>query len=157
MNKIIIKACSEILKEHFLYSGPADRQLSMFFKNNRHLGSHDREDLSELYYGVIRNRRYLIENISEENPRKLVLIYMMLVLGKSIRELSNLVDDQDLTWLKEQKANKTNIEGWASKLSMPDWLWESFLEQYGEQSAISLAKSLLIPANLNLRVKLLKE
>ena len=157
MNKIIIKACSEILKEHFLHSGPADRQLSMFFKNNRHLGSHDRSDLSELYYGVIRNRRYLIENISEENPRKLVLIYMMLVLGKSIRELSNFVDDQDLTWLKEQKANKTKIDGWASKLSMPDWLWENLLEQYGEQSAISLAKSLLSPANLNLRVNLLKE
>jgi len=157
MNKIIIKACSEILKEHFLYSGPADRQLSMFFKNNRHLGSHDRSDLSELYYGVIRNRRYLIENISEENPRKLVLIYMMLVLGKSIRELSNFIDDQDLTWLKEQKANKVNIEGWASKLSMPDWLWKSLLDQYGEQSAISLAKSLLSPANLNLRVNLLKE
>ena len=157
MNKIIIKACSEILKEHFLHSGPADRQLSMFFKNNRHLGSHDRSDLSELYYGVIRNRRYLIENISEENPRKLVLIYMMLVLGKSIRELSIDVDDQDLTWLKEQKANKTNLEGWASKLSMPDWLWENLLEQYGEQSAISLAKSLLSQANLNLRVNLLKE
>ena len=157
MNKIIIKACSEILKEHFLHSGPADRQLSIFFKNNRHLGSHDRSELSELYYGVIRNRRYLIENINEENPRKLVLIYMMLVLGKSIRELSNFIDDQDLTWLKEQKANKANIEGWASKLSMPDWLWENLLEQYGEQSAISLAKSLLNPANLNLRVNLLKE
>ena len=157
MNNIIIKACSEILKEHFLHSGPADRQLSMFFKNNRHLGSHERSDLSELYYGVIRNRRYLIENICEENPRKLILIYMMLILGKSIRELSHFIDDQDLTWLKEQKANKTNIEGWASKLSMPDWLWEKLLEQYGEQSAISLAKSLLSPANLNLRVNLLKE
>ena len=157
MNKIIIKACSEILKEHFLHSGPADRQLSMFFKNNRYLGSHDRSDLSELYYGVIRNRRYLIENISEENPRKLVLIYMMLVLGKSIRELSIDVDDQDLTWLKEQKSNKVKIEGWASKLSMPDWLWENLLEQYGEQSAINIAKSLLYPANLNLRVNLLKE
>ncbi len=157
MNKIIIKACSEILKEHFLHSGPADRQLSIFFKNNRHLGSHDRSNLSELYYGVIRNRRYLIENIREENPRKLVLIYMMLVLGKSIRELSNFIDDQDLTWLKEQKSNKVKIEGWASKLSMPDWLWENLLEQYGEQSAINIAKSLLYPANLNLRVNLLKE
>ena len=157
MNQIIIKACSEILKEHFLHSGPADRQLSMFFKANRYLGSHDRLNLAELYYGVIRNRRYLIENISEENPRKLVLIYIMLVMGKSIRELSNYIDNTDLTWLKEQKANKTNIDGWASKLSMPDWLWEKLLEQYGEQPAIKLAKSLLSPANLNLRVNLLKE
>ncbi|MDC0127517.1 RsmB/NOP family class I SAM-dependent RNA methyltransferase [Methylophilaceae bacterium] len=157
MNKIIIKACSEILKEQFLRSEPADRQLSMFFKNNRHLGSHERSDLSELYYGVIRNRRYLIENICEENPRKLILIYMMLILGKSIRELSHFIDDQDLTWLKEQKANKVKIVGWASKLSVPDWLWENLLEQYGEQSAISLAKSLLSPANLNLRVNSLKE
>ena len=32
MNKIIIKACSEILREQFLLSGPADRQLSIFLK-----------------------------------------------------------------------------------------------------------------------------
>tara|TARA_B110000971_G_scaffold61441_1_gene62705 strand:- start:153 stop:1418 length:1266 start_codon:yes stop_codon:yes gene_type:complete len=157
MNKIIIKACSEILKEHFLHSGPADRQLSMFFRNNRHLGSHDRQDLSELYYGVIRNRRYLIESINEENPRKLILIYMMLVLGKSIRDLSNFVDNQDLSWLKDKKANKISLEGWAAKLSMPDWLWEKLLDEYGEKSAVNLSKSLLHPANLNLRVNILKE
>ena len=157
MNKLIIKACSEILREQFLLSGPADRQLSIFFKNNRYLGSHDRSDLSDLYYGVIRNKRYLTENIGEESPRKLILIYMILVLGKSIREVSNLIDRHDLKWLKDKKANKIELKGWPSKLSMPDWIWEKLLEQYGEKSLISLAKSLLRPANFNLRVNSLKE
>ena len=157
MNKIIIKACSEILKEHFVSSVPADMQLSLFFRNNRFLGSHDRDALAELYYGVIRNKRYLIESVSEENPRKLVLVYIMLILGQSIREMSNFVDDQDLKWLKDKKSNKVIIKKWASKLSLPDWIWEKLINEYGEKSAIHLAKSLLVPANLNLRVNLLKE
>ena len=82
---------------------------------------------------------------------------MALILGKSIRELSSVLDKQDLIWLKEKKSNKVEVTKWASKFSLPDWLWEKFLVQYGQETSISLAQSLLLPANLNLRVNLLKE
>ena len=157
MNKLVIKACSEILKEHFIKLNPADKELSKFFRNNHHFGRRDRSYISELYYGVIRNKRYLIENINDENPKKLVMIYLVLILGKSIRELSSFLDKQDLIWLREKKSNKVEITKWAKKLSLPDWLWKKFLEQYGQETSISLAQSLLLPANLNLRVNLLKE
>lgn len=157
MNKLVIKACSEILKEHFITLNPADRLLSKFFRDNHNFGRRDRSYISELYYGVIRNKRYLIENISNEDPKKLVIIYLALILGKSIRELSSVLDKQDLIWLKEKKSNKVEVTKWASKFSLPDWLWEKFLIQYGQETSISLAQSLLLPANLNLRVNLLKE
>lgn len=157
MNKLVIKACSEILKEHFITLNPADRLLSKFFRDNHNFGRRDRSYISELYYGVIRNKRYLIENISNEDPKKLVIIYLALILGKSIRELSSVLDKQDLIWLKEKKSNKVEVTKWASKFSLPDWLWEKFLVQYGQETSISLAQSLLLPANLNLRVNLLKE
>ena len=59
MHKLLIKATIEILEECFTRNLPADIQLSNFFKKNRHLGSHDRSDIAELYYGIIRNRKYL--------------------------------------------------------------------------------------------------
>ena len=130
MNKLVIKACSEILKEHFITLNPADRLLSKFFRDNHNFGRRDRSYISELYYGVIRNKRYLIENISNEDPKKLVIIYLALILGKSIRELSSVLDKQDLIWLKEKKSNKVEVTKWASKFSLPDWLWEKFLVMF---------------------------
>ena len=53
MNKLVIKACSEILKEHFIKLNPADKELSKFFRNNHHFGRRDRSYISELYFGVI--------------------------------------------------------------------------------------------------------
>ena len=64
MNRFAIKACADILGESLIKNLPADVQLSYYFKNNRNLGSSDRSDIAEIYYGVIRNKR-LLEEIAE--------------------------------------------------------------------------------------------
>ena len=55
INKFVITTCADILKEVFIGKNPADVHLSYFFKKNRNLGSHDRSNIAEIFYGVIRN------------------------------------------------------------------------------------------------------
>lgn len=157
VNKLIISNCVEVLSESFLNQKPADLILSYFFKKNKNLGSHDRSHIAELFYGVIRNKRYLNKIAGDDVPHKLILIYLIKVLGKSIREIRSILSESEELWLKEIKSKKIVIEDWATKLSVPDWLWVRLLNQLGEDNAIKLAKSLLIPATFNLRVNTLKD
>ena len=157
INKFVISTCAEILKEVFLGNNPADVQLSYFFKKNRNLGSHDRSNIAEIFYGVIRNKRYLEEVVQDENPKKMILAYLMVMLGKSVRELTPILNDHEVEWLQNKKSNKQKIDSWPIKLSLPDWLWEKFIKQYSEKELIKLAQSLLVPAQLNLRVNTLKD
>jgi len=54
------------------------------------------------------------------------------------------------------KANKlTNID-LSVKLSLPDWFWSKLSTQYNEKIAIKIANSLLLPAQLCVRVNALK-
>ena len=157
INKFIVMTCADILKEVFIKQTPSDAQLSYFFRNNRNLGSHDRSDIAEIFYGVIRNRRYLEVIVDDQNPKKMILVYLMVMLGKSIRELTSIIDEHEVVWLQDKKLNKQEVDSWAIKLSLPDWLWEKLIKQFPEKEAIELAQSLLLPAQLNLRVNTLKE
>ena len=157
INKFVISTCADILKEVFLGNNPADVHLSYFFKKNRNLGSHDRSNIAEIFYGVIRNKRYLEEVVQDENPKKMILAYLMVMLGKSVRELTPMLNDYEVEWLQNKKSNKQKIDSWPIKLSLPDWLWEKFIKQYSEKELIELAQSLLVPAQLNLRVNTLKD
>ena len=93
INKFVISVCADILKEVFIGKNPADVHLSYFFKKNRNLGSHDRSHIAEMFYGVIRNKRYLEEVVQDENPKKMILVYLMVMLGKSVRELTPILND----------------------------------------------------------------
>lgn len=152
MNKLIIKSCIEILEESFSRNLPADVQLSYFFKKNRQLGSHDRSDIAELFYGVIRNKKLLEAIVENANLNKMILIYLLVVQGKSIKELSLFIDEYETEWLREKKKNKIHIDSWPVKLSLPDWIWRRLVTSYGEEESIKLGSALLSPAPLNIRV-----
>ena len=157
INKFVVSTCADILKEVFIGKNPADVHLSHFFKKNRNLGSHDRSNIAEIFYGVIRNKRYLEEIVQDENPKKMILVYLMVMLGKSVRELTSVLNDDEVEWLQNKKSNKQIIKSWPVKLSLPDWIWEKLIKQFSEKELIMLAQSLLVPAQLNLRVNTLKD
>ncbi|MDG2252722.1 MAG: RsmB/NOP family class I SAM-dependent RNA methyltransferase [Methylophilaceae bacterium] len=157
INKFVISICADILKEVFIGKNPSDVHLSYFFKKNRNLGSHDRSNIAEIFYGVIRNKRYLEEIVQDENPKKMILVYLMVMLGKSVRELTPILNDFEVEWLQNKKSNKQIIKSWPVKLSLPDWLWEKLIKQFPEKDLIMLAQSLLVPAQLNLRINTLKD
>ena len=155
MQKLLIKATIEILEESFTRNLPADIQLSYFFKKNRHLGSHDRSDIAELYYGIIRNKKLLEEIVGSKNLNKAILIYFLVIQGRSINDLSLFAEDHEIEWLIDKKKNKTKIDSWPTKLSLPEWIWKKLISTYGEGEAIKLGSSLLNPASLNIRVNTL--
>ena len=144
MHKLLIKATIEILEESFTRNLPADIQLSNFFKKNRHLGSHDRSDIAELYYGIIRNRKLLEEIVGSKNLNKAILIYFLVIQGRSIKDLSLFAEEHEIEWLIDKKKNKTQIDSWPTKLSLPEWIWEKFIASYGEEEAIKLGSSLSV-------------
>ncbi len=156
MNKFSLNSCAEVLEESFSNNFPADSQLSFFFKKNKNIGKSERSLIADTYYNVIRNKRYLEILGSTSNPFKLILIYLIKLQGRSIRDLLPMISEEDGKWLSKIKANKlTNIDI-STKLSLPDWLWVKLSTQYSEKKAIQIANSLLLPAQLCVRVNILK-
>ena len=156
MNRFSIKSCAEVLEESFSNNFSADSQLSLFFKKNKNIGKSERSLIADTYYNVIRNKRYLEALGSTSNPFKLILIYLIKLQGRSIRDLLPMISEENGIWLTKIKANKlTNID-LSVKLSLPDWFWSKLSTQYNEKIAIKIANSLLLPAQLCVRVNALK-
>ncbi len=156
MNRFSIKSCAEVLEESFSSNFSADSQLSFFFKKNKNIGKSERSLIADTYYNVIRNKRYLEVLGATSNPFKLILIYLIKLQGRSIRDLLPMISEEDGKWLSKMKANKSTNIDLSAKLSLPEWFWTKLSTQYDEKKAIQIANSLLLPAQLCVRVNTLK-
>ena len=156
MNEFILNAAIKILFEFENNNGPADNFLSSYFKKNSNLGHRDRSLIAEIYYGVIRHKRFLEDISASGDIKQMTLIYLLHFQGMSISSLSGLLSTDEITWLKEKKANNYECQSWPIKLSLPDWIWKKLSLYYEEPFIIDLLRSLLIPADLNLRVNQLR-
>ncbi|MFZ8943252.1 MAG: RsmB/NOP family class I SAM-dependent RNA methyltransferase [Methylophilaceae bacterium] len=157
MNNFILDSLIKILLDFEKNTGPADLFLSAYFKKNYKLGHRDRSLIAEIYYGVIRHKSYLENICGDNNLKNKILIFLLYVQGKSINSLTHFLDDETLSWLKIKKSSNYVCESWPIKLSVPNWLWIKLSISYEESFLIELAKSLLKPADLNLRVNGLKK
>ena len=155
MNKVSIKNCAEILNVSYLDSKPVDSKLSEFFRNNKNIGSQDRACIAELFYGVIRNKVYLERVAGSKDSHQMILVYLIKILRKSIREILHLITDKDELFLKNIKSMKLSQSVHPVKLSLPGWLWTKLVAEMGEKKTFDLASNMLSPANLNVRVNAL--
>ena len=157
MNLLIFNSLIQLLNDFKSSTYPADSFLSYFFKHQRKLGSHDRANIAEIFYGFIRNKR-LIEFLAVTSEvRPCLLIYLVFIKGLSIKSLSSMIDEDELNWLADKKAKKPHNVNPEVKLSLPDWLWAKLISLYGVDQATNLGQSLLEPADLNIRVNQLKQ
>lgn len=136
--------------------GPADAVLSHFFRENRQLGSKDRAFVAETVFGILRRYRVMQYLTQSDDPRQWVLAWLLRGEGKSIRELEPMLNAQQLEWAKAIKARSTESLTLAEQANLPDWLWEKLVAQNGETVALDMARSLMEPATLDLRVNTLK-
>tara|TARA_B100000767_G_C19751531_1_gene531022 strand:- start:875 stop:2140 length:1266 start_codon:yes stop_codon:yes gene_type:complete len=157
LNKASIKNCAEILDINFLDLKPADSKLSEFFRKNKNIGSQDRGYIAELFYGVIRNKVYLEKLVGSNDSYQMILVYLIKILRKSIREVLYLITDKDEIFLKNIKSIKISESDHPVRLSLPDWIWKKLVDEIGEKKTFDLASNMLSPANLNIRVNSLRK
>ncbi|HWU34604.1 MAG TPA: RsmB/NOP family class I SAM-dependent RNA methyltransferase [Methylovorus sp.] len=137
-------------------TGPADAVLGSFFRNNRELGTKDRAFVAESVYGVLRRKRLLSYLADGDDPRKLLVAWMVRVQGMSLRDLEDTLNTQQKEWAQEIKAKNTDNLSLAIQADMPDWLWEKLSAQYGDEQALTIARSMQQQAMMDLRVNTIK-
>lgn len=157
LSKTLFETAVVALTELLEGSGPADARLSAYFRDNRKLGVHDRGFIADMVYAILRRRRFLEYLAPDASPRRLVLACLVRVNGISPRELEPLLRKAEIEWLKELKAKPADNLPLPVQAELPDWLWERLVNQYGQDTALQLARSLQQAAPLDLRVNRLIE
>jgi 16S rRNA (cytosine967-C5)-methyltransferase len=156
INPNLLRLTAMALADVLNLSGPADAKLGAFFRQNRELGTKDRAFVAESVYGVLRRRSFLAYLADGEDPRKLLLAWLLRIQGMSMRDLDETLSKQQKEWAQEIKAKSTDGISLAIQADVPEWLWERLAEQYGEKEALAIARSMHQPANLDLRVNTVK-
>jgi len=156
INPNILRLAGMALADVLSNTGPADAKLGWFFKQNRELGTKDRAFVAESVYGVLRRKSFLVYVADGEDPRKLLVAWLLRVQGMSMRDLDEVLNKQQKEWAHAIKAKNSDDISKAMQADLPEWLWERLVEQYGEEQALTIARSMHQPASLDLRVNLVK-
>ena len=138
------------LSELLGFSRPADRALSAFFRRHRNLGQQDRAFVAEAVFAVLRRKRSLEAAAGGAEPRQLLAAALVKVFGYSGRSLEWLDSIERI----KSTANPGLPE--AVQADLPDWLWQQLVAEQGAGEAMRIARGLLNPAPLDLRVNLAK-
>jgi 16S rRNA (cytosine967-C5)-methyltransferase len=137
-------------------AAPADALLHQFFRRHPEMGQHDRAFVSEGVFAYLRRRRSLEAAAQTSQPERLALAVAMRDLGRSVRELEPLLRSRDAEWLREFKGRPATELPPAVAADLPDWLWDRLGAAYGDAERAALARALLQPAPLDLRVNPLR-
>ena len=143
------------LQELLTFAAPADSTLKRFFRSHPELGQQERAFVAELAFAVLRNLRLLEQLGAQRSTRRLALASLTVAFGISVRELAPLLRREEETWLAQLRSQAQSELAPAVRFSLPDWLWERLLEQYGSTELEPLARTLLQQAPLDLRVNTL--
>jgi len=144
---------------------PADQLIDSFFRRRRYLGSHDRRELAESAYGILRNLRLLQTLVTQVQPSAtsqaawLFAAYKLHVektSPKALHVYSLPLSDADLANLSAQGVNALAGQNIGVRLSFPDWLVTALQGQLAEAECEQLLVSLNQPPPLTIRVNTMK-
>ena len=161
MTPNLLRQAAMLLTNLLDFNSPADAKLGEFFRNHRELGTKERAFVAESVYGVLRRLRYLStvaanEENDPDDARKLILAWLLRVQGKSLRELDEILTDQQKEWAIAIKAKSTDNLPLAVQADVRDWFWDKLVAQYGEAEALTICRSMFEQASLDLRVNTIK-
>ncbi len=145
-----------MLVEVLRFSAPADALLSAHFRHNPKLGSHDRAQIADCVYGVLRRLLSLRWLMPEATPRLWLLLWLARFQGISLRELEPLTREKDRIKLAEVKAKSLDGAPLEIQAELPDWVVQSLRETRDEEAILALGRALMQPAPLDLRVNIHK-
>lgn len=147
---------STLLVEVLQFAAPADALLSAHFRRNPKLGSHDRAQIADCIYGVLRRLLALRWLMPDAVPRLLLLMWLARFAGISLRELEPLTREKDRARLAEAKAKSFDGAPLSVQAELPDWVIESLHGTCDDAAILALGRALQQPAPLDLRVNIHK-
>ncbi len=150
-----LRAAEDALRAILRFERPADAVLRSFFRGHRNLGQRDRAFVAELAFAVLRQLRLLETLAASRAPRRLLLAALALLDGYSTRQLQPVLDQDEREWLARLRAIDTTRLPAAVQVSLPDWVWTRLCAVCPENEALALARGLVRPASLDLRVNML--
>jgi 16S rRNA (cytosine967-C5)-methyltransferase len=151
-----LAALAQAIAELAPLPAPADAMLHRFFRARENIGRADRAFVSEAVFAWLRRRRSLEALAQTREPRMLALATVVRELGVSGRELDSVLSERDAVWVRTFKSRLATPLDEAIAADLPDWLWARLGVAYGESERLALARALLAPAPLDLRVNPLK-
>ena len=151
----LLDRATELLRAVLKLDGPADGVVSAYFQKHRELGMRERHALAETVYQVLRQRlrlQHLAQSGSGALERRLAIAGWQ---GEA-RALQAALAPAERAWLAAVQA--VDPASLPDKLqhNLPDWLATALREQLGDTEFAALARALLEPAPLDLRVNTLK-
>ncbi|MBF0417105.1 MAG: RsmB/NOP family class I SAM-dependent RNA methyltransferase [Magnetococcales bacterium] len=132
--ELTLRLAMRVIEEILDHDASADGALRQLF-SQRNSGSAERARVGDLVFHALRHRRRLEYQHAPD--------------GQSDRA-SNLIA-RAAADLDSPDATLPPLSS-AVRCSLPDWLWESFVTQWGEEQALSLGLALNQPACTDLRV-----
>ncbi len=137
-------------------TSPADVGLKYFFREHPKLGHRDRGVIAEAIYAVLRHRRTLEHLVPDGKPRNLALLALMRVQGLSQRELAPLLRPGEDQWLASIKAASAVGLPLGIEAELPDWVVTRLETLMSREEIITLGRSMMNAAPLDLRVNAFK-
>ena len=148
--KVLLEACSELLRLTLKFDHPADAVVSRFFRDHRTLGPRERHTLAETVYTVLR-KKLLFDHFapSGSGPRERRLAILgFFGPGDFLRSALN---EQEIRWLDQcEQIDSVDLME-RHRHNLPEWLVQPLKDQLGA-GFWPLVESLNLGAGLDLRV-----
>ncbi|MBF0192346.1 MAG: RsmB/NOP family class I SAM-dependent RNA methyltransferase [Magnetococcales bacterium] len=130
---------AELLEEILDQSAPADGALRRLFQR-RGSGPGERGRLGDLVFTVLRHKRLLERRLDPLLPPEKRLTALVALAAETLAASEPSPPRLDPSATPQERC------------SLPDWLWESLVSQWGEEEALALGLALNQPAATDLRV-----
>jgi 16S rRNA (cytosine967-C5)-methyltransferase len=152
----LLEACTAAFAAVLPLDEPADAALSAFFRGHPKIGQRDRALIADSAYAALRRRRLLERLVAPASPRRLVLASWTLLLGASLRELEPWLRGDEPQWLAGVRREAAAAQPFEIQCELPDWVIERLRRRFEEPALLELARGLMQPAPLDLRVNSMK-
>ena len=143
-----VQACIELLEQQQTSKTPADRVQSSYYRQRRYIGSKDKAAISELFYGVLRQRASLDYALAEANLADSNSLRCALYLSKDGQDVKALFSGEKFApkVLTQDKidclklARKVDLSSapLPSKCNFPIWLEPMLLASLGSRLEIEM-------------------
>lgn len=153
-----LRSAAELLATILAGRRPADKEMESHFRAHRELGVRDRGLVAETVYACLRHKRLLEHCLPPSAHAAIDLVAAQWIRdGMSARAVADAGYGGDAAALAGcLRTLDAAALPFAVRASLPDWLADRLVAQFGAAEAEALAQALNQPATTDLRVNTLK-